>query len=66
MTLAKKSSKHWYNITVYFTDGEERKFNCIDWCKLDRNSNTLIIADDRKRDYIKYTEVRQTRIVLER
>ena len=62
MILAKKSHKMWYRIKVYFIDGEEREFNFIDWCKLDRNSNTLIIACDREREYIRYIEVRQIHI----
>ena len=59
MILAKKSHKMWYHIKIYFTDGEEQEFRFIDWCKLDRNSNTLIIAHDREREYIRYIEVRQ-------
>ena len=54
MILAKKSYKMWYHIKIYFIDGEEQEFKFSDWCKLDRNSNTLIIAEDRKREYIRY------------
>ena len=62
MILAKRSYNMWYHIKIYFTDGEEQEFSFIDWCKLDRNSNTLIIACDGKREYIRYTEVRQIHI----
>lgn len=62
MILAKKSHKMWYHIKIYFIDGEEREFNFIDWCKLDRNSNTLVIACEREREYIRYIEVRQIHI----
>ncbi len=59
MILAKKSCKMWYHIKIYFTDGEEQEFRFSDWCKLDRSSNTLIIAQDREREYIRYIEVRR-------
>jgi hypothetical protein len=62
MILAKESYKMWYCIKIYFIDGEEREFNFIDWCKLDRKSNTLIIDCDGEREYIRYTEVRQIHI----
>ena len=62
MILAKKSYKMWYRIKIYFIDGEEQEFKFSDWCKLDRNSNTLIIAEDRKREYIRYINVKQIHI----
>lgn len=62
MILAKKSCKMWYHIKIYFTDGKEQEFRFSDWCKLDRNSNTLIIANNKEREYIRYIEVKQIHI----
>lgn len=61
MTLARKSRKYWYNITVYFEDGSEQEFDSIDWCRLNRNSNTLILCEINNRSiyYIRYIEVVQ-------
>lgn len=59
MILAKKSYKMWYHIKIYFIDGEEQEFNFIDWCKLDRSSNTLILSDGNNLEYIRYINVKQ-------
>lgn len=62
MILARKSRKFWYDVTVYFTDGREWKFDFVDYCKLDRIFNILIIGSSEDIDCIDYTEVKQVHI----
>lgn len=62
MTLARKSRKFWYDITVYRTNGQELKFDFVNYCKLDRIFNILIIGSSEDVDCIDYTDVKQVHI----
>ena len=57
MTLAKKSRRHHYKISVYFNDGNEREFDYIDWCKLDLDHNLIIMCSSPDLTYINYSSV---------
>lgn len=62
MILARKSRKFQYDITVYRTNGQELKFNYVDYCKLDSIFNILIIVGSEDADYIDYTDVKKVHI----